>query len=428
MPPNHAALLADHDMAWAGERLCYGGCPVDELVRETGTPAFIYLDERVSRNYRHFAEACEVPPWDGAVFYSAKTAPEPRLLRILRGHGAYVEVACLRELELALRNGFEPSRIMLDGPAHTEEVLRQALARGVELVKVDSLDQLRTVAAASNGSSVRVLLRLRSPTPRWAQSPAEGLITRFGLSGVDLRRAWDALRSYSHVHLDGLAVHVGSQVAGTGPYRRAGAALARAARDAWNAGLRPAILDVGGGFPSATLRSPSAAAMARAMLGRAPAPPLRAYGAALRDALRPGRVPEEVTTIALEPGRVLVGSAAVLVTRVAAVKGSWVFLDASRNFVPESLLFAQRTFLPARRGATAARRNLAGCTLSGGDVLALGARLPQCSVGDVLVMLDAGAYTLSKANRFTTAIPPVFALTGEGRLEAMREGGTDDAS
>ena len=64
--------------------------------------------------------------------------------------------------------------------------------------------------------------------------------------------------------------------------------------------------------------------------------------------------------------------------------------------------------------------NLSGSTLHGGDVLALGSRLPPCVVGDLLVMIDAGAYTLSRANRFTTLVPPAFILDTKGRLETLR--------
>ena len=287
-------------------------------------------------------------------------------------------------------------------------------------MKVDSLDQLNAVAAGAQGMSLKVLLRVRSQSSRWFQSPAEGLISRFGMNVDELREACTMLHGHPTLHLGGFAIHVGSQVAGTQPYIRAVRTLVQLARDASQAGLGPTMIDVGGGFPSTTLRSPSVAGAMRRLLRRAQTPPLGAYGAAIGSALRTERLPPGITTLVVEPGRVLVGPAAVLVTRVVAVKGQWVFVDASRNFVPESFLFAHRIFLPSRLGAPPVRQNLAGCTLSGGDVLALRAWLPRCTVGDVLVMLDAGAYTLSKASRFTTLMPAAYLIADDGRIELIR--------
>ncbi len=115
-----------------------------------------------------------------------------------------------------------------------------------------------------------------------------------------------------------------------------------------------------------------------------------------------------------------VGDAAVLLTRVVAVKARWAFLDASRNFVPESLVFARRSFVPTRADGPLRTWNLAGCTLSGGDVLALKVRLPRLARNDVLVMLDAGAYTVSKASRFSTCVPPAYAILESGSVTLVR--------
>lgn len=417
----HDPGLATHELLRRDGELHLAGIPVKDLAQTTGTPAFVYVDSLVARGYDAVVSSFAMPsPWDVMVYYSAKTAPEPRLLSLLRSRGACVEVACVEEMEKALACGIDPGRIMLDGPAHSADTVRHAASRGVRRIKVDSLDQLRLVTECGRDASLSIVLRLRAPASRLAQSPAEALLHRFGVARPEWEECWAHCAAHPQTPLEGLAIHVGSQVAGTKPYRKAVAILAEASRRSWQAGLRPLLIDVGGGFPSSTLHSPSVAGVLRLITGRAQAPPLTAFGREVRVALAEEILPETVRTLAVEPGRIVAGSAAVLLTRVVAVKDRWVFVDASRNFVPESLFFAQRRFLPVRAGGPLSRVNLAGCTLSGGDVLALGARLPRCARGDLLVMLDAGAYTLSKASRFTTPLPAVYAIAEDGALEAVR--------
>lgn len=411
--------LPGHDLAWHGGVLTYGGIPVEELAAATGTPSIVYREARIRENFRAFVDAWDFSPLGTAVFYSAKTAPLPKILSLLAQWGARVEAACLHEVDLALDAGFGPEGILLDGPAHHQSTLSEALARGIRVFKVDSLDQARTLARAAEGAEVDVVVRLKARPSRWVQSPAEAMGSRFGLERRDLGALWALMRAHRGLTVAGLAVHVGSQVVGCGPYVRAARDLAGAAWEAWDLGFAPRWVDVGGGFPSPTLVSPSPAGMARTLVGRRPIPPLASYASSLRRALV-GKVPPSVTHVVLEPGRVLVSNAAILLTRVMAVNGRWVFVDASRNFVPESLLFARRRFLASRHASSLTRVNLAGCTLSGGDVLGMGLRLPRCSQGDLLVMTDAGAYTVSKASRFTTPLPAVYMLAVDGTLTSLQ--------
>ncbi len=409
-----------HDLAWSGGTLHYAGVAIHDLVCQTGTPAFVWAERRVRANLARFCAAMAFPRLHTVVYYSAKTATEPWVLALLQRLGASVEVACTRELTLALEAGFPPDRVMLDGPAHPPQAFATAIRRGTTLVKVDSLDQLRCLAEVVDTSPVRVLLRLRVDAPAWAGSLAESLISRFGLRLDDLEEAWSLIRATPSLGLEGFAVHVGSQVAGTGPYRHAASLLAEAARRSHEAGLAPRLLDLGGGFPSPTLASASLATAARTLLRRPRVPPLERYAQAVAREIARCRLPPSVQTLAFEPGRVLVGDAAVLLTRVVAVKARWAFLDASRNFVPESLVFARRSFVPTRADGPLRTWNLAGCTLSGGDVLALKVRLPRLARNDVLVMLDAGAYTVSKASRFTTCVPPAYAILESGSVTLVR--------
>jgi diaminopimelate decarboxylase len=414
------------ELTYQDGSLCFCGRPVAELVAATGTPAFLFSESRLRANCRGFRQAFRLPsPWNLKMAYSVKTAWEPRLLKLMAALGTGAEVACEHELELALRAGFQARDVFLDGPAHTQEIVAKAVERGVRFVKLDSLDQLRLAAeAAGAGGDLGVCLRIKAPGARWIGKPSGYLDGRFGMGADELKSALEFLKANSQTDFRGLAVHMGSQVTGPKAYRDAIKALAGAFSLAGEMGLEGREADVGGGFPSRTLSSASLGGLLRNWFTGADGkvPPLEDFGGAVARALASAEFPPKVRDLVLEPGRALVGDASILVSRVVAVKPGWLVLDASHNFVPESLLFAARRFLPAepQSGLPWSRVNLSGSTLSGGDVLALGSKFPPCSVDDIVVMMDAGAYTLSRANRFTTLVPPAFLLAASGDLQSLR--------
>jgi diaminopimelate decarboxylase len=410
------------ELEWKGGSLAYCGIPVAELAEKTHTPAFVFSEDKLKANFEAFQSAFAPPaPWRLRIAYSVKTAWEPRLLALLAGLGAEAEVACEHELALATRAGFRPGDIYLDGPAHTREAVDRAVSGKARFVKVDSFDQLRLVCQVAG--QAHVCLRIRLPGSK-LRGPAGMLEARFGMDEAELEQALSFLKDQPGMGLRGFAVHVGSQVTRPGEYAAGLKALARALSQASRRGFEPVEVNIGGGFPSPTLTPTSLGGILRAWMPGTDGgiPPVAAFGNAVVDALKSVELPPSVRELTLEPGRALVGNASVLLTRVVAAKKGWLVLDASHNFVPESLLFARRRFLPSNPDGDKpwSRVNLAGSTLSGGDVLALGARLPSCRAGDILVMMDAGAYTLSRANRFTTLVPPAFLLDGSGALTPLR--------
>ncbi len=415
------------ELQWLDGELYFCGAPVAQLAERTGTPAFIFSESRLRSNFRQLAEAFRpAPPFNLKVAYSVKSGWEPKLLRIIAGLGAGAEVACEHELDFALKAGFSSPDIFLDGPVHTREVLVRAAGKGVRFVKADSLDQLYQLAEVARAvGELGVCLRIQNSRILWLTKPAEVFGRRFGLAPEELRSALAFIASERALRFRGLAVHIGSQVTGTRDHARSLSALSSAYATAHQMGLQGQELNIGGGFPSPTLGLGSLAGLMRRTLtgnsGRAP--DLDQIGSAVVEALARTPFPPSVTELVLEPGRAIVGSAAILLTRVATAKKRWLLLDASSNFVGESLLFAARRFLPARprSGLPWKRINLAGQTLNTGDLLAIGERLPPCTRGDVLVMMDAGAYTLSRANRFTTLVPPAFLMDAQRNLIPLRK-------
>jgi diaminopimelate decarboxylase len=109
----------------------------------------------------------------------------------------------------------------------------------------------------------------------------------------------------------------------------------------------------------------------------------------------------------VEPGRAIVGNAAILVTRVHAVEGRWVFLDASYNHLGESPLPFSRRILPVAQPGSSPKQtyHLSGCTLNTTDIIDVRRRLPPLGAGDVVALCDAGAYSISRASRYACLLP-----------------------
>jgi len=150
----------------------------------------------------------------------------------------------------------------------------------------------------------------------------------------------------------------------------------------------------------------------------------RRFGALADGARLPAR-----PGLAAEPGRAIVGDAAILVTRVRGVNGRWAFLDASRNFLPESPLLFSRRILPLREPAGGDERrfyHLSGSTLNTLDVLDLRRRLPRLAIGDLLAFCDAGAYSISRASPYAGLPPAVWVLGEDGELRLGRAAGSVD--
>lgn len=406
--------------------LAADGQPLHIIAQTTRTPSFIYSEKQIRHNHELFLSSFRPPAeTDLRISYSVKTAWEPRLIRLVSSLGIGAEVACSHELELCLRAGLSPAHIHLDGVVHSLETLSHGIKTGVRYIKVDSLQQVRLLAEIGESQGpVGIGLRIKSPDNRWIRGPAEGLAGRFGLSWNDFKAALSVIENSPSLSLKCIAVHIGSQITGPRSFTHAARYVVQACHTAVARGFKPGEVNLGGGFPSPTLGSPSALGFVRSWIfgHGGTIPELSRFGKAISSAFERHPLPPCVRHITIEPGRSLVSNAAVLLTRIVDIRGRWIFVDTSRNHVPEALVFGTRRFLPVQRHNDPVRHryHISGRSMSGGDVLAIGAKLPRCREGDLLAMLDAGAYTLSKANRFTLLIPPAYLLTQGGDLQTIR--------
>lgn len=406
------------------------------LAERLGTPFFLISASRLRANYQALERGLAAAGPGTVLRYCAKTNHEAAVLEVIGALGSHLLASHAAEAAHAVRCGFPPERIAYARPVLTPDELDAALGLGVPLVHVhhpDDLAQLET-AAARVGRPVRVSFRLRGAA---GLSPLGRLNRRLGLDEDEIVEAARRAAASPWLEPAALNFYLGTQQSSLDGFTRVfRGVLDLVKRLASEARVVLREVNLGGGIPSPTLRRIGP----RQVLGRlrdrlgasASAGNLETFaarlGARFRDLVAASGL-SAPPVLAAEPGRSIVGDAAVLVTRVRAVRGSWLFLDASRNHLPESPWLFARRILPLSGPLTEARNgaerfwNLSGCTLNTLDVLDLHRRLPPLTPGDGLAFCDAGAYSISRASPYAGLAPAVYLLEADGTVRLVREAG-----
>jgi diaminopimelate decarboxylase len=425
-------------LAYRHGQLEMEGVPLRDLLARHATPFFLLSERRLVDNYRALARGLAGTDGDVTLRYCAKANNEAGVLGALAAAGSALLASHAGEVELALACGFPPARVAFQRPVVSAAEAAAVLDAGVGMVHVFRPADVETFAAAAAGSgrTVRVSLRLRGER-RGLGSPLAALNARLGLSAAEALAVARSCRQSGWLRVAALNLYVGTQQVGFAAFDRALREACEVARGLRRQGCEVEEINLGGGIPAPGLRRlalrrlwarwrdrPAAWHDGEVDGGEAPAR-VESFARGIAERYRAiaaaaGLLPPPA--LAAEPGRAIVGNAAVLVSRVAAVDGRWVFVDASRNHLGESPLLFRRRIVPLRAPPTEGRGfvHLAGSTLNTTDVLDLRRRLPSLAVGDALAFCDAGAYSISRASRYGGLSPAVLMLGLDGAVRAIR--------
>lgn len=413
-----------------GGHLFVGGVSCREIVEEIATPCFVFDAERIRRNTDILRPAAA--SGDVTVRYCAKTNHELAVLELVESRDCEVLVSHRAELALARIAGFPPERIAYQRPWAPDDELAAVVVAGVGLVHVHRPEDVGRIAevASEAGRRVSLSLRLRAERRR-SFSPLATLAERTGLTAGDALEAARASVGHPSLRLVGLNRYVGTQQSSAQRLERSLVSMLELAEHIEReTGARIREINVGGGIPSPSLRKLGPATLWRRLLDSWP--PVEADRKSrivgrLVDTYR--RAVERSDTdarhrLVIEPGRAVVGDAAVLLTRIVASEGRWLTCDASRAFLPESpLLFRRPIVVDGDDFGAAGYRHLSGSTLNTMDVLDFWRRLPQLDPGALLALSEAGAYSTSRASRYGTVSPPVVLVDGD-RVSRVRRAET----
>jgi diaminopimelate decarboxylase len=442
------------DLERRGNDLSWDGCNLAELARQYGTPLYVANVALLEKSHKALLGAFRAEGLEAKIFFSYKTNPVPDVLRYLAALGCGAEIISEFEFWLATRMEIAGSDIVVNGSVKSKELLRCAVRRDAAAINVESVDEIRSLQkiAVDLNRPVNVGLRIN---PCLAISRFDFTLTagsrRSHIGFAPQSREWkEALRilhDESRLKLRGLHFHIGTGVRAARPYQLALETALKMWSELLEAGFTPSILDIGGGFSTPTLKEFSLLDAIRFFgWGKPPHQPVgQEQGVLLEEVARAcsstlhGFVRERgiaMPDIYVEPGRALVSSSHALLLKVIAVRrrtrGVEVAVcDAGAMSLSPQLLSEHHAVLVANKaaGGPTARYDLVGNLPAPLDLIGLRQELPVLEAGDVLVVMDVGAYFTSLGNNFAGPRPALVMIEkGVPRLARRRESFEDMVS
>jgi diaminopimelate decarboxylase len=401
-----------------------GGCDLDDLAREHGTPLVVYDEGHLRRTAHAFVDAMARHAPGGEVIYASKAYWGLAMLRLAHESGLAVDVASGGELHAARAAGVPAERIYMHGNNKDDHEVQELLSAGVGTVILDGFDELERLerAAAQRGVSQRVLIRV---TPGVSGDTHEYISTgqvdsKFGfpLASGDADVAIDQARRSEHLALAGLHVHIGSQLLELSGFRSAAAVLARLVASAGPDDL--GLINMGGGLGVAYTR------------GQQP-PSIDEFVGTVAESVRSAWAAEGLgmPRLAIEPGRAMVARAGVTVYRVGGVKDipgvrRYVSVDGGMSDLLRPMLYGatyEALRVTAPEDPPGAPVRLVGKHCESGDVLVSEAHLPEVEVGDLVCLAATGAYGVAMASNYNgiARAAVLFVDAGRARVVTRRE-------
>jgi len=397
--------------------LCAERIPLEDLARAYGTPLYVYSTATLTRHWRVLDRS--LAGLAHLVCYALKANSNLSVIHLFARLGAGFDIVSGGELYRVLKGGGDPRKVVYSGVGKTDEEIAFALSQRIRCLNVESGPELARVSVVARRLGLRAPVALRvnpDVDPRTHPYIATGLKkSKFGVSVADARRLFHLAARDPALEIRGIACHIGSQITTVAPFLDAIARVRALASELSRAGIRVRHLDIGGGL---------------GIQYRDEDPPHPdEYGTAVNRALRGFR-----GEVILEPGRVLVGNAGVLVTRVLYVKKSgrkrFAVVDAAMNdLVRPSLYGAHHDVEPVAEtaGRPEAVMDVVGPVCESSDFLAQGRRLPIPERGDLLCVRSAGAYGFAMASNYNARprAAEVLVAGDEARLVRKRESWPD---
>ena len=399
------------------------GVPLADIASQVGTPFYCYSTAALEGQYRALDAA--FAGTEHLICYAVKANSNQAVLATMARLGAGMDVVSAGELKRALAAGVPAAKVIFAGVGKTREEMAYALAQGILGFNIESepeLDALSSVASEL-GRTARIALRVNPDVDASTKShETHAKIStgksdnKFGIPYADAPRLMDKARALPGLAAVGIHMHIGSQItdARLQPFRDAFGLMCELALELRRAGHALEHLDLGGGLGISY------------HLGNVQPPQAADYAAVAKAALG-----DLGLKLVLEPGRLLVGNAGVLVTRVIYVKNGdgrrFTIVDAAMNdLIRPTLYEAHHEIWPvsaATRDQPSVVQDVVGPVCETGDYLALERTLPPFAAGELVAVMTAGAYGAVMASTYNTRalVPEVLVRGAEWALVRPRQ-------
>jgi diaminopimelate decarboxylase len=383
---------------------------VSDLAARLGTPLYIYSARTLRRHYRVLSEAFEGT--DSLICFAMKALSNLSILKLFNDLGAGFDIVSVGELMRCVRAGADPGKIVFSGVGKTDEEIEAALKAKILMINVESRPELHRVSVVAQRIGLQAPVSLRvNPDLDPGTHPHISTGHRDSKFGIPLSQVdeyYAEARGLKNLELAGLSTHIGSQITETGPFAEAGEKVAKIVNGLRAEGIALKYLDLGGGLGIPYQEEPpSPAQYSAALLG-----PLRNIG----------------LKIIIEPGRVLVGNAGILATRVLYVKETdvkrFIVVDGAMNDLLRPVLYeAYHELVPVVRRAGVERQtaDVVGPVCESGDFFARERDLPMVDSGDLIAVMSAGAYGFVMASNYNSRPRAAEVLVNGAEVHVIRE-------
>ncbi len=397
--------------------------PLAEIATAVGTPIYIYSQAELQERAAAFVTA--VPSADTLACYAVKANNNPAILGLLRQAGLGADVTSGGELFLALHAGISPDKIIFSGVGKRRDEIEMALDAGIRALHVESAMELEAIAAIAGERQqvapigVRVNPDIHAETHPYMTTGEKW--HKFGVAPETAVTLLHTAREHPSLHPVGLAAHIGSQITAVPPFVQSAHFLVQMAEELSSSGIRLAYVDVGGGLgidygdweikrlrDSQQHQSPSIVEWVTAVTQ-----PILAAGYG----------------VVMEPGRSIVGPTGCLLTRVTYTKSQggtqFAIVDAGMSdLIRPTLYDAYHPVLPVTQAAAEASTTpytIVGPICETGDWLAKERGLPPLQPGNLVAVMQAGAYGYAMASNYNGRLKPAEILVNGNRFTLIRK-------
>ena len=378
--------------------------PIRDIVEKVGTPFYCYSHATITRHFRVFQDAFK--DLDHLTCFSVKSSSNLAILKIIALHGGGADIVSGGELFRALKAGIAPDKIVYSGVGKTPEEMKFALTSNICMFNVESKQELQALdtIAGAMGRKATVALRIN---PEVKPHTHPYIVTghsenKFGISLDDALPTYESARHLKNIDVKGVSCHIGSQLTDIDPFLDAVIKLKDILQELKKMAFDIQFLNLGGGL-GITYNDEK------------PPHPLE-YAMALKKLLRNNDI-----TLILEPGRVIIGNAGILITRALYTKSTknkrFVIVDAGMNdLIRPALYNSFHAIQPVKIiQSEMVVTDLVGPVCETGDFFAKDRKMPSFQSGDLIAIMSAGAYGFSMASNYNSRLRPAEVMV-KGKL------------
>ncbi|HJJ32307.1 MAG TPA: diaminopimelate decarboxylase [Methanocorpusculum sp.] len=401
-----------------------GGKDCVELIEQFGSPLYVTDEIHIIENYRRYEAALKKYTDNVQLLYAAKANENPVILQTLAKEGAGSDLFSLGEMRTALEAGMPAEKLLYNGSSKTEDDLKAAITNNIR-ISVDSIDELRQIDKISKELKKQVKIGFRvNPEIEVPTHPkiATGIKnSKFGIPADMILDAYKEALSMEYVIPVGMHCHIGSQILEVEPFAIACGVIMKVASEITKLGVKLEFVDFGGGLGIPYHRGEEKDA----------APTPEEYAAAVMPVFVNACKENNINpAFWVEPGRWMVGESTILLTKVNSVKKvhkTFVNVDAGFNILIRPAMYdSWHEVMVANKAdeSDAGIYTVTGPICETGDILAADRKLPKVTAGDIIAVLDAGAYGYAMSSQYNSRPRCAEVLVNNGKAELMRRAET----